>query len=408
MKVALIHDWLTGMRGGERVLELFCQLFPQADIFTLIHTKGHLSPIIEQRNIRTSFLQKFPWIDKKYRFYLPLMPTAIEQFNLEGYDLVISCSHCVAKGVITSPETCHICYCFTPMRYVWDLYHQYFRAKNLGWFPRRIIPPIINYLRIWDCTSANRVDYFVAISHYVARRIKKYYRRDSWVVHPPIDTSLFIPNNRPKEYFLTVTAFAPYKRIDLAIQAFKLLNYPLKIVGTGPEEKYLRSIAPKNIEFLGWQPDNVLQELYAGCRAFVFPGKEDFGLTPLEAQSAGRPVIAYGQGGVWETVIPMNGHTYLSGTDTRQGSPYQGNSQYSPTGIFFFEQSAEALVEAVKYFEQVEDIFDPEKIREHALRFNPALFKEKIVKLITDVYEEFQQQRQSQGLLQVRRQEDIV
>ena len=392
MKVALIHDWLTGMRGGERVLEIFCQLFPQADIFTLLHIKGSLSPAIEQRNIKTSFLQNLPWVSQKYRFYLPLMPTAIEQFNLEGYDLVISCSHCAAKGVITNPETCHICYCFTPMRYVWDLYHQYFGQKKLGWFSRWLIPPLINYLRIWDCTSTNRVDYFVAISHHVARRIKKYYQRESQVIYPPINTALFTPQNGPEDYFLMVTAFAPYKRVDLAIKAFNLLNYPLKIVGTGPEEKYLKSIAQKNITFLGWQPDEALRELYSGCRALIFPGKEDFGLTPLEAQSAGRPVIAYGHGGVLETVIPINPiNKETEGEDC-------------PTGVFFYEQSPEDLVRAIRYFETTEDIFGQEKIREHALRFSPSIFKERIKTFITDTYEEFQQHK---GYLSVISKKDV-
>lgn len=395
MKVALIHDWLTGMRGGERVLEAFCQLFPQADIFTLLHVKRHLSPEIEQRNIKTSFLQNLPWVSQKYRSYLPLMPIAIEQFNLEGYDLVISCSHCVAKGVITNPDTCHICYCFTPMRYVWDLYHQYFGPKRLGWLSRLLIPPLINYLRIWDSTSAKRVDYFVAISHYVARRIKKYYQRDSRVIYPPINTSFFVPNNRPGDYFLMVTAFAPYKRTDLAIKAFNLLNYPLNIVGTGPEERHLKSIAQKNIRFLGWQPDDALRQLYANCRALIFPGKEDFGLTPLEAQSAGRPVIAYGKGGVLETVIPINPINKEPGGED------------SPTGVFFYEQSSEELARAVKYFETIESIFDPQKIRGHALKFDLANFKERINAFITDKYEEFQQQKGSSDRHQQKGRESV-
>jgi len=370
-RVALVHDWLTGMRGGERVLEIFCQLFPQADIFTLIYEEDKVSPLFGQRTIYTSFLQRLPRVSKNYRLYLPLMPLAIEQFNLEGYDLIISCSHCVAKGVIPQPEAFHLCYCFTPMRYIWDLYHQYF-AKRLGKrLARLLLYPLMNYLRIWDVSSAARVDHFVAISQHVAQRIRKYYRRDSTVIHPPIDTTLFVPDGYPQEYFLMVSALVPYKRVDLAIQAFNLLNYPLKIVGTGPEESYLRGMAAGNIEFLGWQPDHILKDLYAHCRALIFPGKEDFGLTPLEAQAAGRPVIAYGKGGVLETVNPIN-------------DPEAERKDDIPTGLFFYEQSTEALVEAIRHFERIESQFDPGAIRRHALRFDQVSFKRKIMEFISN------------------------
>ena len=351
MKVAIVHDWLTGMRGGERVLEIFCQLYPSAVIYTLFHNPERMSKVINRMDIRTSFLQNFPFSTKSYRKYLPLFPLAVEQFDLREYDLVISSSHCAAKGVLTTPETCHICYCYTPFRYGWDMYQEYFGKGKLSCFAKPFVLPVMNYLRMWDCLSSNRVDYFIAISDNVRRRIEKHYRREAVVIHPPVDTSFFMSGEEQDEFFLIVSAFAPYKRVDLAVSAFNELGFPLKIVGDGPLKKKIRREAKGNIEFLGEVSDSELRSLYQRCRALIFVGIEDFGLVPLEVQSAGRPVIAYGKGGLLETVVD------------------------GKTGIFFDKQSPSAIVDAVKKFKKMS--FNSNVIREHAVRFGIENFKQK-------------------------------
>jgi len=364
MKVALIHDWLTGMRGGERCLEVFCELFPEADLFTLLHIKGSVSSIIEKMNIKTSFLQHLPFVKQKYRLYLPLYPSAVESLNIKGYDLVLSISHVAAKGTIPGPDALHIAYLLTPMRYAWDMYHEYFGDGYRGRVTKPLIPVLANYLRLWDIASNNRVDHFICISSHVARRIKKYYQRDAEVIHPPVDIEKFQIAKKADDFYLVVSAFAPYKRLDLGISVFNRLKKPLVIIGKGQEEKRLKSMANSNIEFLGWQPDEVVAEYYSKCKALIFPGEEDFGITPLEAMASGRPVIAYGKGGVLETVIPFE----------------SGNikDQCSPTGVFFYEQNVEALMEAVKTFESNADYFDSKKLREQAKKWDRPIFKEKI------------------------------
>ncbi|MBI4641167.1 MAG: glycosyltransferase [Candidatus Tectomicrobia bacterium] len=380
MKVAIVHDWLTGMRGGEKCLEVFCELFPTADLFTLVHLKGKMSQTIERMNIQTSFLQHLPFVEHLYRSYLPLMPTAIEAFDLTQYDLVLSSSHCVAKGVMTRPDTCHICYCYTPMRYAWDQYHLYFSSQRAGRVSKFLLPPIFNYLRLWDVISAARVDHFVSISHHVARRIWKYYRRRSEVIYPPVNTSFFTPEGNPEDYFLLVSALVPYKRTDLAIEVFNRAGWPLKIIGNGPEERNLKAFARRNIEFLGWRSDEELRSYYARCRALIFPGEEDFGIVPLEAQATGRPVIAFGQGGVLETVIPLNGEDL---------DEHSSKETLFPTGLFFREQTPDALLKALTLFEKSEDRFQRSKIREHALKFERSLFKEKIERVIVEKFQEY-------------------
>ena len=385
MKVAIVHDWLTGMRGGEKCLDVFCEIFPGADLYTLLHIKGNMSRIIEDMNIKTSFIQKLPLASKMYRNYLPLFPTAIEQFDLRGYDLVLSSSHCVAKGVISPPQTCHVSFIHTPMRYVWEFAGDYFGRNSKGWLAGKAIPFFANYLRIWDVTSSNRIDHFIANSKHVAKRIKKYYRKEAVVINPPLDTQLFKPSEESNDFYLIVTAFAPYKRVDIAINAFNRLGLPLKIIGIGQEEKRLKRLANKNIEFLGWQPDSVLVEYYASCKALIFPGEEDFGITPLEAQSSGRPVIAYGKGGVLETVIPINR------SDARKPEP--GVLNQSATGLFFYDQTEESLIEAVRYFERISNSFEKDKIREHALKFDRSVFKGRINDFIEEKYVEFKELR---------------
>lgn len=247
MRVAIVHDWLTGMRGGEKVLEVFCELFPEADIFTLIHCHGSVSKAIEDRNIQTSFLQRVPLAKRHYRSFLLFFPLAIEGFDMREYDMVLSSSHCVAKGVLTSPSAVHICYCHTPMRYVWDHYYTYFGNGKKGVIPRFLMPVIAHYLRIWDVASSNRVDYFVANSYHVANRIKKYYKRSAAVIYPPVDCSLYTPpeSHREGDYYLIVSAFAPYKRIDIAVDAFERMGLPLIIIGSGQEEDQVRKMAKK-------------------------------------------------------------------------------------------------------------------------------------------------------------------
>ncbi|MEO0087422.1 MAG: glycosyltransferase [candidate division WOR-3 bacterium] len=357
MKVAIIHDWLTGMRGGEKVLEVFCEIFPDATIYTLVYNKGKISPIINQMKIKTSILQKFPNIEKNYRYYLPIMPKLIEQFNLKGYDLIISSSHCVAKGVKKFRNQIHICYCLSPMRYMWDMFDEYFKkAKLITRIGAKIFRP---YLRRWDVKSSERVDFFIADSKNIANKIKKYYQKESKVIYPPVNTNFYqILNKKREDFFLIVSALVPYKKISLAIETFNELNLPLKIIGTGPEEKKLREIANKNIEFLGWQPDEKLLEYYNKCRALIFPQEEDFGIVPLEAQACGCPVIAYKKGGALETVIE------------------------NETGIFFYPQTKEALIKAIKDFENLS--FSPERCRENALRFSRERFYKEIKDFINE------------------------
>jgi len=359
MKVAIVHDWLTGMRGGERCLEVFCELFPRADIYTLLHIQGSTSSTIEKMPIKTSFIQNLPFAKRGYRKYLSLFPLAVERFNLKGYDLVLSCSHCVAKGIIPPPDTLHISYLLTPMRYAWDMYEEYFGAKR-----NKLIPLFIHYLRMWDVTSSQRVDHFLCISNHVKNRIMKFYRREAEVIHPPVDTNRFKLQGKKDDYFLIVSSFAPYKKIGLAIEAFNRLGYSLRIIGSGPEGKALKSMAKPNVEFLGWQPDDVVSDHYSKCRAVIFPGEEDFGIVPLEAMACGKPVIAYGRGGTLETIIPYD----------RQGG-LQGNA---PTGLFFHEQKVDSLIEALERFNRIEKDFDPVAIRNHSLQWDREIFKEKI------------------------------
>jgi glycosyltransferase involved in cell wall biosynthesis len=342
MNVAIVHDWLTGMRGGERVLEIFCRLFPRADIFTLFHFPGSVSSLIESFPITTSYLQHCPFIRKHYRKFLPLFPSAIESFSLEGYDLIISTSHAVAKGAIPSNRAVSICYCHTPMRYVWDLYDVYFGNGNEPVLTRFIMPWIRDYLRWWDKDSSRRVDHFIANSRFVAQRIQALYERQSIVINPPVDTQFFIPNYQPPDdFYLMVTALAPYKMIDLAIDAFARLDKRLVIIGWGPQQEALaRNLSP-NIEMLGHRPDEVVRDYYQRCRALIFPGVEDFGITPLEAQACGRPVIAFAKGGVLESVIEgVSGH-------------------------FFHAQTPEDLMSAILEFETMD--FNPEILRQRAL-----------------------------------------
>jgi glycosyltransferase involved in cell wall biosynthesis len=375
-RVALVHDWLTGMRGGERCLEVFCRLLPGADLFTLFHFEGSVTPVIEDRPIHTSFLNRLPLLRKKYRALLPLFPWAVERLDLEPFDVVISLSHCVAKGVITRPDARHVCYCFTPVRYLWDMYDQYFPPERLNLITRSVVPAVASRFRAWDVKSSGRVNRFVAISEYVRERIRRCWDRDAEVIHPPVDLTRFSPSPERGDFFLMVSAFAPYKRVELAIEAFRRFGKPLKIVGAGQDEKRLRDLASPSVEFLGWRSDEEIADLYSRCRAFVFPGEEDFGITPLEAQAAGRPVIAFGRGGALETVVPDAGFPDPSPTP----SPAE-----PPTGVLFPRQDVESLVAALEFFETRTDLFeDPAPMVANASRFSLDRFTERIRALLAE------------------------
>lgn len=366
-KVALVHDWLTGQRGGEKVLEVVAEIFPEAPIYTLFHFPGSQVKEIEARTIITSFLQRCPFLKKKYRFYLPLFPLAAELFDLQEYDLVISSSHCVAKGVIPHTNSLHICYVHSPVRYAWNQYFPYFSPDKLNFFSRIFIPPIIHYLRLWDESSSHRVDHFIANSKNVARRIQKYYRRRAEVIHPPVDTQFFIPAEKQEDYYLIVSALVPYKRLDLAIDAFNRTGEPLKIVGQGPDYKKLKKMARENIEFLGHMDAKDLLDVYQKARSLILPGEEDFGITSLESQACGVPVIAYGRGGAIETVIPEK------------------------TGLFFHDLRVEILLNVLDKFRGFE--FNKTKIRDNALNFSQEKFKAHISDYFRQKWTEFKSEQ---------------
>ncbi len=376
MRVAIVHDWLTGMRGGEKCLEVFCEIFPDADIFTLLHVKGSVSRVIEERRIETSPLQYMPGIEKKYRYYLPLMPAAVRMFDLAGYDFILSSSHCVAKGARGSDRAFHLCYCYTPVRYAWSAYEEYFGGGRVAGPAKWAVPRVMKYLRQWDLEANERVHEFVAISHTVADRVRRFYGREAGVLYPPVDTDCYRPRSGGGDYYLVVSAFAPYKKVDVAVEAFNRLGRPLKVVGHGQDFERVRGLGKSNVEFLGWQGEAALAELSAGCRAFVFPGEEDFGITPLEAQACGRPVIALGAGGALETVTALNRGEYGPPPGLARWADLE-TDESGPTGIYFDRPEVEALVRAVERFEKSEDEFRPEDARRNAMRFERTRFKER-------------------------------
>jgi glycosyltransferase involved in cell wall biosynthesis len=352
-RVAIVHDWLTGMRGGEKVLEAICEIYPEAALFTLVRVPGALTEPLERRAIRTSFVQRLPRAGRFYRHYLPLYPAAVEMFDLDGYDLVISSSHCAVKSVIRRGDARHVCYCHSPMRYAWDQFGAYFGPDQVGRWPSRALRPIMAGLARWDAATAGRVDSFVANSRYVAGRIRRYYNRGSIVVYPPVDTEFFRPDPSRAQSgsgALVVSALVPYKRLDIAIEACRLAGVGLRIVGQGPEEARLRRLAAgQSVEFLGWRSDDEVRQLYRSADVVLLPGTEDFGIAPVEAQACGTPVVALGAGGACETVID------------------------GVTGALLPGGEASLFADALRRL--IDRPLDRTVIRQHAERFSTARFK---------------------------------
>lgn len=357
MKIAIVHYWITSWRGGEKVLEALVKLFPDAEVYTHVYDPAVVaaSPLAG-RKIHTTFIHRLPFAARWYQKYLPLMPIALEQLDLSGYDLVISTESGPAKGVIVPPETAHICYCFTPMRYVWDMYHEY--LAHAGWFTRLMMRPLIHYLRMWDRLSADRVDHFLVDSAFVGKRVHKFYRRESTVLYPPIELDEFAMSRGHEGFYLCMGALVRYKKADLAVRAFNQLGLPLVVIGDGELYDELKRLAGPNVTVLGRQSRAVILDHYRRCKALVFPGVEDFGIVPVEAMATGKPVIAFGKGGALETVVD------------------------GVTGLHFHEQTEAALIEAVGRMERGEVQFDPVAIRVHAATFDMPNFRRQLLAFI--------------------------
>lgn len=357
LRVALVHDWLTGVRGGEVVLSAIAELFPKADLFTLLFVPGTLTPELSLLKRHTSWLQRVPQIEKRYRYFLPFFPQAIESLDLTGFDLIISSSHCVAKGIRKPPGSVHVSYIHAPMRYMWDRFEDYFGKDRASWGLRLAAQKARPFLQRWDqrVSTPERIDHCIANSHFIAGQVRQLYGRpETTVIHPFVEASRFRQPRQRGSFYLMVSALVPYKRVDLAIEAFRSLNHPLYIVGTGPEAKRLKRQAPPHVEFFGSLSRGALADFYSKCRALIFPGIEDFGITPLEAMAAGAPVIAYGEGGVLETVT-------------------------AETGLFFTPQTAEALRLAVLEYEQAVSQFSEEACRKRASQFTRERFQEQLL-----------------------------
>lgn len=376
MKIAIVHDWLTVYAGAERVLEQMLACYPNADLFSVVDfLPSDKRGFIQNKPVSTSFIQRLPFAKAKYRSYLPLMPLAVEQFDLSGYDFVISSSHAVAKGVLTGPDQLHLCMCYSPIRYAWDLQHQYLKESGLdrgvkAWLAKRMLHKI----RIWDTRTANGVDEFVAISRFISRRIWKVYRRESSVIYPPVDVRAFDLREEKESFYLTASRMVPYKKIDLIVGAFSAMpDKRLIVIGDGPDFAKIKAKAGPNVELLGYQSFEVLRDHMQRARAFVFAAEEDFGIAPLEAQACGTPVIAFGKGGAVETI--------------------RGLDRDEPTGVFFPEQSAVAIQQAVHQFEQERDRIAPAACRANAMRFAPERFRQEFRGFVEQAWADFQARR---------------
>lgn len=365
-RIAVVHDWLVTWAGAERVLEQILTLYPQADLFALCDfLPRDQRAFVGERQARTTFIQHLPGARGRYRSYLPLMPLAIEQLDLSSYDLVISSSHAVAKGVLTGPDQLHISYVHSPIRYAWDLQHQYLRETGLdrglkGWVARWLL----HRIRLWDARTANGVDQFIANSEFIARRIRKVYGRQAEIVYPPVDVCSFRLHEEKEDFFLAASRLVPYKKMGVIVEAFSQMpGKRLVVIGAGPEMDRIRAKAGPNVQILGYQPIEVLRDHMQRARAFVFAAEEDFGITPVEAQACGTPVIAYGKGGALETIIGLE-------------------QSDAPTGVFFPEQSAESLKTAVDHFEANFSAFSPVACRQNALRFSTQVFRQRFSELV--------------------------
>lgn len=369
MKTAVVHEWLVTYAGSERVVEQILHLHPEADLYSLVEfLPDSLQDFIQHKPVKTSFLQRLPFANPHFRQYLPLMPLAIEQFDLSDYELVLSSNHAVAKGALTRADQLHICYMHTPIRYAWDLQQEYLKGAQLKKGLRGTIAQLVlHYLRLWDVATANRVDHFVANSRYVAQRIWKTYRRPAQVIYPPVAIDRFQLNDQREDFYFILSRFVPYKRVDLVVSAFNRLGLPLIVVGDGSDWKRIKAIARPNVQVLQHQPESVVIDYMQRCKAFVYAAAEDFGITLVEAQAAGAPVIAYGKGGATESVIP------------------------GKTGLFFSEQTVESLMEAVKLFETGAYSFNPEHLRQNAEQFSPEHFRQQFSRLVEARWTTFQQ-----------------
>jgi len=356
MKIAIVHYWLVRMRGGEKVIEALCELYPDADIFTHVLDQDALSETIKRHSIQTTFINKLPRASKWYKNYLPFMPLALETLDLSKYDLVISSESGPAKGIITNPEALHICYCHTPMRYVWDMYHEY--VGKQFFLKRWLMHPLLHYVRNWDAISAGRVDFFVSNSNYIAKRISKFYRRNAETIHPPVDLNRFQAVQQKKDFYLLLGQLVSYKRADIAIQAFNENNRSLIVIGDGEQANELKQQANGNIKFLGWQDAKQIETHLQDAKALIFPGVEDFGIVPLEAMASGTPVIAYARGGALETVID------------------------GQTGLHFGQQTSTSLNAAINEFENRDTPFDANVLRRHANAFSKTRFKQAFSKFV--------------------------
>ena len=365
-RIAIVHEWFTSMRGGEKCVEALCEVFPGATLFALLHVPGSVSQRIERQPIHTSFIQHLPFARTHYRHYLPLFPAAVSRWTFNQFDCVISSHHCVAKGVRVPPGTMHLCYCYTPMRYLWELYDEYFSPERAGLLTRMGMRMAVQPLRRWDVRTAAYPHHFVAISRHVQERIRSIYARESDLIYPPVETSRFRVSRRDAGFFLVVSALVPYKRVDLAIQACTRLGERLVIVGDGPELARLRSLAGPGVEFKGWRPDSEVTDLYASCSAVLFPGEEDFGIVPLEAMASGKPVVAFARGGALETVL--------------EGVPAR-------TGVLFREQTLDALCAGLVQVRSLD--FDGNALREFALSFDRERYKANMKEYIGARWEEF-------------------
>ena len=365
MKVAIVHDWCVTYAGAERVVEQMLKIFPDAEVYSLVDfVPEEQRGFLQGKKVHTSFIQHLPMAKKKYRSYLPLMPLAIEQFDLSDYDLILSSSSCVAKGVLTGPNQIHVCMCYTPVRYAWDLMHQYLHEANLDTGLKSCLARfILHYIRIWDLRTVNGVDGFIAISDFIAKRIKKTYRRESTVIYPPVNVEAFTICDDKEDYYMTASRMVPYKKIKLIVEAFnEMPDKRLVVIGTGPEYENIKAVAKSNITMLGYQPFEVMKEKMQHAKAFIFAAEEDFGIAPIEAQACGTPVIAYGKGGALETI--------------------RGIEKVNPTGIFFQEQNKASICKAVELFEEKKIIFNSRACRENAERFNEVRFREELTEMV--------------------------